>query len=103
MLAELAIPAVMQLIQSLVPSLSTAGPSVVGSTIAVLTEYAPVVFKEFQALKPVVLDAIEAMHGNSNTTQEQIAKLRELVKADDQEFDVALARARAEDQAAGDS
>lgn len=95
---EFAIPAVINLIQSLIPQLSTtAVPSIISGTVEVLTQYAPLVFKEYKALKPVVLDAIEALHNNTNTLPEQIATLRALVKADDDEFDAALARSRAED------
>ncbi len=95
---ELGIPAVVGLLQSLIPMLSTTSvPSILVNAVSVLTEYAPVVFQEYKALKPVVLDAIEAIHNNTNTPADEIMKLRALVKVDDDEFDEALAKSRAED------
>lgn len=94
---ELAVPAVMQLIQSLIPSLPTAGAGIVTGAIEVLTQWGPLVVKEFKALKPVYDDAVTALEANTLTTSEQIANLRKLVAADDAEFDAALAKSRAED------
>lgn len=94
-----AVPSVIGLIQSLIPQLSTAGSGVVASTIGVIAEYTPLVIAEYKALKPIVTSAIEALQANPNTMPEQIAKLRELSKAIDDDFDDALAAARAEDAA----
>lgn len=97
MILDLAIPAVMQLVQALIPSLPSAAPAIVTSAIDVLTQWAPLVRDEYKALKPVWDDAVTALEANDATTGEQIATLRALVKADDQEFDDALAKSRAED------
>lgn len=98
---ELAVPAVMQLISSLIPSLPSAAPSIVTGAIEVLTQYGPLVVKEFKALKPVYDDAVTALEANDATTADQIATLRALVKADDAEFDAALAKSRSEDPSVG--
>lgn len=95
-----AVPSVIGLIQSLIPSLPTAAQGVITSTIGVLAEYTPLVIAEYKALKPIVSGAIAAIEANPNTMPEQIAKLRELSKAVDDDFDDALAAARAEDSAA---
>lgn len=97
MILELAVPAVMQLVQSLIPSLPSAAPAIVNSAIDVLTQWGPLVVKEYKALRPVYDDAVAALEANDVTTTDQIASLRALVKADDQEFDDALAKSRAED------
>lgn len=101
-IAQAGIPVVFNLIKSLIPSLATASTGVVGSTIAVITEYGPLVVKEYQALKPIVTDAITALSNNSATTAEQIQQLREMSAVYDHDFDAALAKSRAEDAAAGD-
>jgi hypothetical protein len=93
----LAVPSVIGLIQSLIPSLSSAAPPIVASTISVLAEYAPLVVAEYKALKPVVAGAIEALAANPNTMPEQLAKLREMSRVLDADFDDALSKARAED------
>jgi cytochrome c556 len=97
LILELAIPAVMQLVQSLIPSLPTAGAGVVASTIEVLTQWGPLAVKEYKALKPVYDDAVEALEANDRTTVDQIKALRALVAIDDAEFDAALAKSRSED------
>lgn len=97
MILELAVPAVMQLIQSLIPSLPAAAPAIVNGAIDVLTQWGPLVVKEYKALRPVYDDAVNALEANDSTTTEQIAKLRAQVKIDDQEFDDALAKSRGED------
>lgn len=97
MLSELAVPAVIKLIEALTPQLSTALPEVVTSAVAVLTEYIPAVIAGYTALKPVVMDAIDALEANDTTTADEIKALRALVAADDSEFDAALAKSRSED------
>jgi hypothetical protein len=97
-----AIPAVMGLLRSLIPSLSSASAGVVSSTIAVIAEYTPLVIAEYKALKPIVIDAIDALHANPNTMPEQLVKLRQMAALYDRGWADSLARARAEDAADGD-
>ena len=101
-IAAAGIPAVFDLIKALTPSLATASTGVIGTVISVLTEYTPLVIAEYKALKPIVVDSIEALHANPDTMPEQLTKLRALAKQYDAEFADALARARAEDKADGD-
>lgn len=96
-IAAAGIPAVFNLIKQLVPSLATASSGIVGSTIAVLTEYGPLALKEYHALKPVVTDAITALANNKATTSDQITQLRQMSAVYDHDFDAALAKSRAED------
>lgn len=100
-IAAAGVPAVFQLVQSLLPMLPTAGAGVVGSVISVLMQYGPLVVSEYKALRPVYDDAVDAIENNDASTTDQIAKLRALVKADDAEFDAALAKSRSEDPPAG--
>jgi hypothetical protein len=97
-----AVPAVLALIKSLIPSLPGASAGVIASTIAVLEEYGPLAGAEYTALKPIVVGAIEALHANPSTMPEQLAKLRQMAKLYDQGWADSLARARAEDAADSD-
>lgn len=94
---EALIPVGISLIQSLIPSLPTASAGVIAGVIQALTVWTPLVIKEYKALKPVVLDAIDAIENNTASTVDQVKALRALVAADDAEFDAALAKSRAED------
>lgn len=94
---EALIPVGISLIQSLIPSLPTASAGVIAGVIQALTAWTPLVIKEYKALKPVVVDAINAIENNSASTVDQVKTLRALVAADDVEFDAALAKSRAED------
>jgi hypothetical protein len=101
-LAAAGVPAVFGLIKSLLPSLATTASSgIIGGTIAVLTEYAPLVVSEYKALKPIVENAITAIRANENTLPEQIDKLRAMATQYDLEWADALAVSRAGDAAAG--
>lgn len=100
-IAAAGVPAVMQLIQALTPSLSTASSSVVTSTIKVLAEWGPLIVTQYKALKPVVTEAIEMLSNNTATTAEQIQQLRELSKKYDADFDAAVEQSRAGDKDAG--
>lgn len=100
-IASAGIPLVMNLVQQLLPSLPTASAGVVGAVVSVLTEYGPLVIKEYQALKPVVQDAIEVLAQSEHTTEETIATLRAMLAADKSEFDQAVADSRAGDKDAG--
>jgi len=100
-IAAAGVPAVFELIKSLLPMLPTASAGVVSSTIKVLTEYAPLVIAEYKALKPIVTSAIEMLANNSATTQEQIAQLRKISKEIDADFDSAVEKSRAGDKDAG--
>lgn len=100
-IASVGIPAVMNLVQQLLPSLPTASAGVVGAVVSVLTEYGPLVVKEYQALKPVVQDAIDVLSQSEHTTEETIATLRAILAADKAEFDAAVADSRAGDKEAG--
>lgn len=101
-IASAGVPAVFELIKSLLPSLATnALPGVVGSTISVLAEYTPLVIAEYKALKPIVENAITAIRANPNTMPEQLEKLREMAREYDLEWADALAVSRAGDAAAG--
>jgi len=91
------VPAVLGLIESLIPSLPSAASGVIASTVNVLAEYTPIVIAEYQALKPIVADALEALAGEPSTMPEQIAKLRETGRLLDADFADALAQARAEE------
>lgn len=101
-LAAAGIPAVLELIKSLVPSLaSSASSNVVSSTVSVLAEYTPLVVAEYKALRPIVENAITAIRANPNTLPEQLEKLREMATQYDLEWADALAVSRAGDAAAG--
>lgn len=100
-IASVGVPAVMNLVQQLLPSLPTASAGVVGAVVSVLTEYGPLVIKEYQALKPVVQDAIEVLAQSDHTTEETIATLRAMLAADKADFDSAVADSRAGDKEAG--
>lgn len=95
------LPAVLELVKALTPSLSTASASVVTSTIKVLAEWGPLIVAEYKALKPVVSEAIEMLSNNTATTAEQMEQLRELSKKYDADFDDAVMQSRAGDAAAG--
>lgn len=91
----------MNLVQQLIPSLPTASSGVVGAVVSVLTEYGPLIVKEYQALKPVVQDAIEVLSQSEHTTEETIATLRAMLAADKAEFDDAVKASRDGDKEAG--
>ena len=103
-IAAAGVPAVLELLKALTPQLSTvaANSGIIASAVKVITEYSPLVVQEYQALKPIVIDAMSAIAANPDTMPEQIAKLRAVSKQYDMEFADALARARAEDAADGD-
>ena len=100
-IAAVGVPAVMNLVQQLLPSLPTATAGVVGAVVSVLTEYGPLVIKEYKALKPVVTDAIEVLSQSEHTTEETIATLRAMLAADKADFDQAVSDSRAGDKEAG--
>lgn len=101
-LATSAVPAVFELLKSLIPSLATTtSTGIIGSAIGVITEYAPLVMKEYAALKPIVVDTIEAIRANPNTMPEQLEKLKAAAKLYDAEWADALEKSRAGDKAAG--
>lgn len=99
--AAAGVPAVLDLIRALTPSLATASSGVVTSTIKVLAEWGPLIVTQYKALKPVVSEAIEMLSNNTATTAEQIQQLRELSKKYDADFDDAVAQSRAGDKDAG--
>lgn len=103
-IAAVGVPAVLELLKALTPQLATASANsgIIASAVSVIATYSPIVIAEYQALKPIVVDAIAALAANPDTMPEQIKKLREVSKQYDAEFDDALARARAEDAADGD-
>jgi hypothetical protein len=101
-IAAVGVPAVLELLKALTPQLSTAGSGIIATAVNVIATYSPIVIAEYQALKPIVVDAINALAANPDTMPEQIKKLREVSKQYDAEFAAALARARAEDAADGD-
>lgn len=100
-IAAVGVPAVMNLVQQLLPSLPTASAGVVGAVVSVITEYGPLVLKEYQALKPVVVDAINVLEQSEHTTEETIATLRAQLAADKSDFDQAVKDSRAGDKDAG--
>ena len=100
-IAAVGVPAVMNLVQQLIPMLPTASAGVVGAVVSVLTEWGPLVVKEYQALKPVISDAIDVLEQSEHTTAETIATLRAMLAADKSEFDQAVADSRAGDKDAG--
>lgn len=100
-LAIAGIPAVFNLVKSLLPMLPTASSGIVSSVVAVLTEYGPLVVKEYQELKPVISDAIDMLEQSDHTTAETIATLRAQLAADKADFDAAVDDSRAGDKAAG--
>lgn len=99
--AAAGVPAVIDLIRALTPSLSTASSGVVTSTIKVLAEWGPLIVSQYKALKPVVSEAIEMLSNNTATTAEQIQQLRELSRKYDADFDAAVVDSRAGDKDAG--
>lgn len=100
-IAAAGIPAVMNLVQQLLPSLPTATSGVVSAVVSVLTEYGPLIVKEYKALKPVVQDAIDVLAQSEHTTEETIATLRAMLAADKADFDDAVKQSRAGDKEAG--
>lgn len=101
-IAASAVPAVFELVKSLMPTLATTtSAGVIGSTIKVLAEYTPLVLSSYKALKPVVEDAITMLRANENTMPEQLEHLREMARQYDLEWADALALSRAGDKAAG--
>lgn len=100
-IAAVGVPAVMNLVHALIPSLPTASANVVSAVVSVLTEYGPLVVKEYQALKPVVKDAIEVLSQSDHTTEETIAALRAMLAADKADFDQAVTDSRNGDRDAG--
>lgn len=100
-LAIAGIPAVFNLVKSLLPMLPTASAGVVGSVVSVLTEWGPLAIKEYKELKPVIADAIEVLAQSDHTTAETIATLRAQLASDKADFDKAVEDSRAGDKAAG--
>lgn len=100
-LALAGVPAVVNLVKALIPSLPSASASIVSSVVTVLTEWGPLIVKEYQELKPVVEDAIDMLEQSEHTTEETIATLRAQLAADKADFDAAVAASRAGDKDAG--
>lgn len=100
-IAAAGVPAVVNLVQQLLPMLPTANAGVVGAVVKVLTEYGPLIISEYKALKPVVQDAIEVLSQSDHTTEETIATLRAMLAADKADFDKAVQDSRAGDKDAG--
>lgn len=101
-LAASAVPAVFALLQSWLPSLATTtSTTAIGKAIATIAEYTPLIVSQYQALKPVVENAITALRANPNAMPEQLEQLREMARQYDLEWADALAVSRAGDEAAG--
>lgn len=104
-LAKLAlnsVPTAVKLLEAITPFLPSAGSKLVATATSLVVEYTPLVIANYQDLKPIVVNAIEALAANPDTMPEQLAKLRAAAKQYDAEFNDALAKARAEDAADGD-
>lgn len=100
-LAVAGIPAVFNLVKSLLPMLPTASAGIVSNVVAVMTEWGPLAIKEYKELKPVITDAIDVLEQSEHTTAETIATLRAQLAADKADFDKAVEDSRAGDKDAG--
>lgn len=89
------IPAILALLQSIIPSLSSA--SAIGSIITTLTNIIPVIVKEVQDVVPMVKNIIAALKSNDAVTPEQLDQLATLDANCDAAFEAAATAAQAED------
>lgn len=92
-----AVQALVALLEALLPQLGSASSPIVKATLDALLAWFPLIVAEYQALKPVVLNAIEALKSNGNITPEQLEALKTLSAQLDDSFDKAIAAAEAED------
>lgn len=90
------IPAILALLQTIIPSLSSA--SAIGSIITTLTQIIPVVVKEVQDVVPMIKNIIAALKTNDAVTPEQLDQLAILDAKCDADFEAAATAAQAEDQ-----
>ncbi len=89
------IPAILALLQSIIPSLSSA--SAITQIIATLTSIIPVIVKEVQDVVPMVKNIIAALKSNDVITPEQMTALEALDAQCDADFETAATAAQAED------
>ena len=83
------------------PGLSTA--TAVVKAVDQIGALLPVIVKEYKDLVPIVQSTIAALKGNGSVTDDDLAKLTAYEAVIDAEFEAAAEKARAEDEAAGQS
>lgn len=86
----------LQLVENLLPLVP--GGSTIGMVIDTLEEIVPLAIKEYQDVKPFVLNIISTLKDDAEVTPEQLARLDALEKQADDAFDAAWARVQEEDK-----
>jgi phage-related protein len=98
---NLVITALIPLLQAFLPQLATAASPAVQKVIDLLIAWIPLIIAEYKALLPIVQNIIATLGSNANATAEQLVQIRLLSARVDAAFDASMARAEAEDAAAG--